>query len=189
MWIIVGLGNPGTKYYKTRHNIGYRVINLLSDKFAITLKKNMLYSAGKGLVEGIEVMLVKPLTYMNRSGQAIKNLLFDIEENNDKSLVVVHDDIDLDVGVLRIKKKGSSGGHKGVESIIQQIHTDDFIRVKIGIGRSNEIPMEEYVLSKFSASEENIINNSIVDASSAVIRIVTKGVDAAMNEFNRKKQA
>ncbi len=186
MWIVVGLGNPGTIYSETRHNIGYRVIHLLSNRFNIKLKKDMLYIAGEGLIEGIGVLLIKPLTFMNRSGYAIKNLMANAEEINNK-LIVVHDDIDLDTGVIRIKKKGSSGGHRGVDSIIQQLSTDDFIRVKVGIGRRSDISIENYVLDKFTTDEENIINNAILDASSAVIKIITHGVETAMNEFNRPK--
>ncbi len=186
MWIVVGLGNPGTIYSETRHNIGYRVIHLLSNRFNIKLKKDMLYTAGEGLIEGIGVLLIKPLTFMNRSGYAIKNLMANAEEINNK-LIVVHDDIDLDTGVIRIKKKGSSGGHRGVDSIIQQLSTDDFIRVKVGIGRRSDISIENYVLDKFTTDEENIINNAILDASSAVIKIITHGVETAMNEFNRPK--
>lgn len=182
MWIIAGLGNPGIRYSETRHNIGFRVIQLLSEQCNIKLNKDMLYASGEGLVKGTRVLLVKPLTFMNRSGQAIKNL----EVEADK-LIVVHDDIDLETGVVKIRKKGSSGGHRGVESIIQQLSTEDFIRVKVGIGRSRDIPIEDYVLDKFTPYEENIIKNAILEASSAVIRIIAQGVDAAMNEFNRPK--
>lgn len=142
----------------------------------------MLYASGEGLVKGTKVLLVKPLTFMNRSGQAIKNLVVEADK-----LIVVHDDIDLEIGVIKIRKKGSSGGHRGVESIIHQFFTEDFIRVKVGIGRSRDIPIEDYVLNKFTSYEENIIKNAILEASSAVIRIITQGVDVAMNEFNRPK--
>lgn len=182
MWIIAGLGNPGIRYSETRHNIGFRVIQLLSEQCNIRLNKDMLYASGEGLVRGTRVLLVKPLTFMNRSGQAIKNLGVEADK-----LIVIHDDIDLETGVIKIRKRGSSGGHRGVESIIQQLSTEDFIRVKIGIGRSVDIPIEDYVLDKFTPYEENIIKNAILEASSAVIRIITHGVDAAMNEFNRPK--
>lgn len=182
MWIIAGLGNPGIRYSETRHNIGFRVIHLLSEQCNIKLNKDTLYASGEGLVKGTRVLLVKPLTFMNRSGQAIKNLAVEADK-----LIVVHDDIDLETGVIKIRKKGSSGGHRGVESIIQQFSTEDFIRVKVGIGRSLDIPIEDYVLDKFTPYEENIIKNAILEASSAVIRIVAQGVDVAMNEFNRPK--
>jgi len=186
MWIITGLGNPGTRYSETRHNIGFRVMQRLSLEYNISIKKDMLYAFGEGFIEGNRVMLVKPLTFMNRSGQAIKDLVAK-EDGRDWKLIVVHDDIDLDAGVVRIRKRGSSGGHKGVESIIQQLLSDDFIRVKVGIGRGQDIPVEDYVLEKFTPDEENIMQNAIITASSAVTKIITHGVETAMNEFNRPK--
>ncbi len=186
MWILVGLGNPGIRFTETRHNIGFRVIHFLSEQHNIKLKKDMLCSIGSGMVEGSDILLVKPLTFMNRSGQAIKDLVID-EDGNHRKLIVIHDDIDLDTGVIRIKKKGSSGGHRGVQSIIEQLSTDNFIRVKVGIGRNMDIPVEDYVLDKFTIDEENIIKNAVIVASSAVIKIITHGVELAMNEFNRPK--
>ncbi len=186
MWIIIGLGNPGTKYSETRHNIGFRVINRLADEYNINIKKDIRYLCGEGFIEGEKILLVKPLRFMNRSGQAIKDLVIDID-GNPRKLIVVHDDIDLETGIVRIRKKGSSGGHRGVESIIQQLLSEDFIRVKVGIGRDRDIPVEDYVLERFTASEENIIKNAIIEASSAVVKIITKGVETAMNEINRPK--
>jgi len=187
MWIIAGLGNPGTRYAETRHNMGFQVINHLASKLGIILRKDTLYASGEGFVDSEKVLLVKPLTFMNRSGQAIKDLLTGIEDA-DRRLIVVHDDIDLELGVIRIRKKGSSGGHKGVESIIRQLLKEDFIRVKVGIGRSPDVPVEEYVLERFTPLEENIIKNAIIEASSAVVKIITKGVEFAMNEINRPKK-
>jgi PTH1 family peptidyl-tRNA hydrolase len=184
MWIITGLGNPGTKYTETRHNIGFRVITLLADKYAISFRKDMLYALGEGFIEGERVLLVKPLTFMNRSGVALKDLINSLE-GAENTLIVVHDDIDLDTGVVRIRRRGSSGGHKGVESIIHQLLTEDFIRVKVGIGRKPDISVEQYVLDRFEPFEENIIKNAIIEASSAIVKIVAQGVEFAMNEINR----
>lgn len=186
MWIVAGLGNPGNKYSQTRHNIGFCVIERLCEQYNIRLKKDNLYTSGEGLIEGIKVLLVKPLTFMNRSGQVIKDLVVEAD-GNQSQLIVIHDDIDLETGVVRIRKKSSSGGHRGVKSIIQQLLTEDFIRVKVGVGRNQDILIEDYVLDKFTPYEESIIKNAILEASSAVIRIITQGADTAMNEFNRPK--
>lgn len=187
MWIIVGLGNPGQKYFLTRHNVGYRVIDHLANIFNIKLSKRTDYEFGKGFLENIEFILMKPLTFMNRSGKALKQLLnTKVEEN--MQFIVVHDDIDLPTGSIKIKRKGSSGGHKGVESIIQDLSTEEFIRVKIGIGKDSKIPIEEYVLENFTPSEECIIKDSIETASKAILTIITSGIDVAMNEFNKKRK-
>lgn len=188
MWIIAGLGNPGTKYSATRHNIGFKVIELLSEESDIPLREADMYFAGKGAIEGIDVILLKPLIFMNRSGVAIKKIL---KKNNLLSddltdrLIVVHDDLDMDLGVLKIRRGGSSGGHKGVESIIQEIGTKNFVRVKIGIGRDSSVPVEEYVLQNFKPSEKNVIKDAIINAARAVTLIVTEGLDKAMNKYNR----
>lgn len=188
MWIIAGLGNPGTKYSATRHNIGFKVIELLSEESDIPLRETDMYFAGKGAIEGIDVILLKPLIFMNRSGVAIKKIL---KKNNLLSddltdrLIVVHDDLDMDLGVLKIRRGGSSGGHKGVESIIQEIGTKNFVRVKIGIGRDSSVPVEEYVLQNFKPSEKNVIKDAIINAARAVTLIVTEGLDKAMNKYNR----
>ncbi len=186
MWIIVGLGNPGKKYFRTRHNVGYRVIDHLANIFNIKLLKRTDYEFGKGFFENIEFILIKPLTFMNRSGKALKQLLnTKVEEN--MQLIVVHDDIDLPTGSIKIKRKGSSGGHKGVKSIIEELSTEEFVRVKIGIGKDSKIPIEEYVLQNFTPSEECIIKDSIETASKAILTIITSGIDVAMNEFNKKR--
>src|SRR5512139_2882923 len=148
MVIIAGLGNPGTKYAKTRHNIGFRVIDVLAEEFRVPLQEKDLYVIGNGTIGGEECILVKPLTFMNRSGLALKKLLKKrplSPEDLRSGLVVIHDDLDLETGKVRIRKSGSSGGHKGIESIITELATRDFIRVKIGIGREGDVPAEEYV--------------------------------------------
>lgn len=188
MVIIAGLGNPGTKYAKTRHNVGFRVLDLLSEEHRITLQGKDLYELGKGMIEAQESILLKPLTFMNRSGLALKKLLKKrslLPEELQNRLIVVHDDLDLETGTIRIRRNGSSGGHKGVESIINELGTKDFIRVKIGIGREGDIPAEEYVLSSFKAPERDLIREAIAKAAQAVVVIMTEGVDKAMNKFNR----
>lgn len=183
MWIIVGLGNPGRRYSKTRHNIGFMVADDIADRYRVELKTRDLYKIGRGSIEDNEVILVEPLTYMNRSGLAVRDVLkrFSVPPEN---LIVIHDDIDMETGVLKIKKKGSSGGHRGIESIIESIGTKEFIRVKIGIGRGEGIPVEDYVLSRFRKDEIPAIKDAINRASNAVVTVLTAGVDRAMNRFN-----
>lgn len=190
MWIIAGLGNPGNKYSGTRHNIGFMVIDQLSEQYDIKLEDRDICSIGKGAVKGVDVFLLKPLTFMNRSGLAIKKTLKKLNILSDNlidKLIVVHDDLDIDTGLIKIRKGGSSGGHNGIESIIQEIGTKDFIRVKIGIGRQKDIPAHDYVLRTFNLSEKNLIKDVIINAVNAVASIVTEGVDKAMNKYNRSK--
>jgi len=183
LWVIVGLGNPGSRYSKTRHNIGFMVADDIADRYRVELKTRDLYKIGKGSIGGNDVILVEPLTYMNRSGLAVRDVLkrYSVPPEN---LIVIHDDIDMETGVLKIKKKGSSGGHRGIESIIESIGTGDFIRVKIGIGRGEGIPVEDYVLGRFRRDEIPAIKDAINRASDAVVTVLTAGVNRAMNRFN-----
>ena len=187
MWLIVGLGNPGNKYARTRHNIGFSVVDRLSGEYNIPLQEKDAYVIGKGAIEGNQIVLLKPLAFMNRSGLAVKKILkkSTIQPNE---LIVIHDDLDLEPGMLKIRKNGSSGGHRGVESIIQEIGTKDFIRVKVGIGRDDDMPVEQYVLSNFRPAEKNIVKDAIIRTVQAVAAITTEGVERAMNRFNRPSQ-
>ncbi len=186
MWLIVGLGNPGKKYAKTRHNLGFMVADLLSEKYHIPLKyKSKNYTYGKCSSEKYEVVLIKPVTFMNSSGIAVRDALKKYE--NVDNLIVVHDDIDLQTGVIRIKRGGSAGGHRGVGSIIETAGTRDFIRVRIGIGRPESIPAEEYVLCTFNKHELPIIKKSIERAVEAIEIILDKGVSYSQNRFHRDK--
>ncbi|BCB96374.1 peptidyl-tRNA hydrolase [Dissulfurispira thermophila] len=190
MWVVVGLGNPGKKYFTTRHNIGFRVIDRLSEKYGIPLEEKDLYMIGKGVMEGINVILLKPLTFMNRSGLAVKKILKKANISADNlmnRLIVVHDDLDIDVGIIKIRRGGSSGGHRGIESIIQELGTKDFVRIKIGIGRDKTIPVEEYVLQGFKSYEKNLVEDVIILTSHAVTAVVTEGIDKAMNKYNRSQ--
>lgn len=183
MWVIVGLGNPGRRYTKTRHNIGFMVADNLAERYGIELRTKELHMSGKGSMEGNNVVLVEPLTFMNRSGLAVKDVMqrHGVEAGN---LIVIHDDIDMETGKLKIRKRGSSGGHKGIASIIERIGTKEFIRVKIGIGREEEVPAEDYVLGKFRRDEIPSIKDAVIRASDAVAMIIRDGVDKAMNKFN-----
>jgi PTH1 family peptidyl-tRNA hydrolase len=192
MYIIVGLGNPGSKYAETRHNIGFKVIDRISEKYGIQLNEKDFYIIGKGAAEGVDIILLKPLTFMNKSGIAVRKALrktVNMLANYSDKLIVVHDDLDLETGIIRIRKNGSSGGHKGIESIILEIGTRDFIRLKLGIGRDREMSVEEYVLRNFRPDEKDAIKNAIINAVDAVTVIVTQGVQKAMNTYNRKIKA
>lgn len=183
MWVIAGLGNPGKKYSRTRHNIGFMVIEEVALRNSIKLKVRKDYCIGNGFINTHNILLIEPLHYMNMSGHVINKVLhkFFVTPQN---LIIVHDDIDLPVGRLRIRKKGSSGGHKGVESIIQNTGSQEFIRIKVGIGKKEGVPTEEYVLSRFKRHEIPTIKNIISKAANAVHIIITENVESAMNKYN-----
>ncbi len=184
MWLVVGLGNPGEKYAETRHNIGFRVIDLLADTCSIQVNgrtKNCIH--GRGSVEDREAVLIKPLTFMNLSGIAVQEAMRSHEDIT--RLLVVHDDLDLPPGTIKIRKNGSSGGHRGIESIIQTLGSKNFIRLKIGIGRSLRIPSEDYVLRPFSRKEKPLIDEAVHNAVEAIREIILRGVNTAQNRFNR----
>ena len=183
MWVIAGLGNPGRKYSRTRHNIGFMAVEEIAQRNGIEFTDRKEYRIGRGSIEGHNVVLIEPLLYMNRSGPVVNAILkkFTVQSDN---LIVIHDDLDMETGKLRIRKTGSSGGHKGVESIIQNIGAKDFIRVKIGIGREPGILVEDYVLSKFTRQEISAIKETIEKTTDAVHAIIADGVDKAMNTFN-----
>jgi PTH1 family peptidyl-tRNA hydrolase len=183
MRIIVGIGNPGKKYSRTRHNVGFLVVEEIARRYEIDFREREKYRIGTGSIDGMDVLLIEPLLYMNNSGIAVKDILnrFNISSEN---LIVIHDDLDMEIGKIRIRRKGSSGGHKGVESIIQNLSTKDFPRLKIGIGREGDVSSEDYVLSKFRKNEIPLIKSAVEKASDAVTTILLKGLEKAMNRFN-----
>jgi PTH1 family peptidyl-tRNA hydrolase len=183
LWVIAGLGNPGWRYRKTRHNVGFAVVDSLAKQFSLRFDKEKIYACCKGLYKDERFVLIKPLTYMNSSGLAVRKAL-KLYDASPGKLIVVHDDIDLPVGKIKIKKKGSSGGHRGIQSIIDQIGTEEYIHIKIGIGRSPGVPSEVYVLEKFRKEEKKIIMESLQIAPRAVLDAMEKGVDWAMNNYN-----
>lgn len=184
MWLIAGLGNPGIKYSKTRHNIGFLVIEEIAQRIGLEFKTEEDFRISRGSIRDRDVILIEPLTYMNLSGIAVKKAIrrFNLTPED---LIVIHDDLDMETGKLRIRKRGSSGGHKGVESIISSLGSREFIRVKIGIGRDRELPVEEYVLRKFKREEIPLIRDAISRAADAVLFIIDEGVEKAMNKFNK----
>ncbi len=185
MWAIVGLGNFPKKYHRTRHNVGFMVVEELASRHSLKFKERELYLVTKGSVRDEETVLAEPLTYMNRSGSAVLKVLarFGVVPEN---LIVIHDDIDMPTGRLKIRLGGSSGGHRGVDSVIERLATMDFIRVKIGIGRDLDIPPDEYVLTKFKRDELPVIKKAIQLAADAVETILSDSLQAAMNRFNKK---
>lgn len=193
MKLIVGLGNPGRIYAHNRHNIGFMCINHFAKAQGIRFdKKHGQSRTGLGDVAGEKVVLARPQTYMNLSGQSVSRLVsrFDIGPN---SLIVIHDDLDLPVGKIRLRHGGGSGGHKGINSIINHLESEDFYRIRVGIGRpaifegapkDREAEIIAYVLNDFTPDEEEIITRTIPQVSEALICLLTEGLDAAMNKFN-----
>lgn len=159
------------------------VVDEIAKRHDIELKTKDAYRIGKGSVEGNDVILLEPLTFMNRSGPAVRKVMAK-HGLSPENLTVIHDDIDMETGKLKIRKRGSSGGHKGVESIIESIGSDRFIRVKVGVGRQEGVPVEEYVLGKFRKEETALIKDLLVCAAEAVAVIIHEGADKAMNRFN-----
>jgi PTH1 family peptidyl-tRNA hydrolase len=188
MYLVVGLGNPGKEYELSRHNIGFRVIDRLSRDLNIPVSKGQCKALiGQGPIDGHKIILAKPQTFMNLSGDSILELKnwYHIDLNK---LIIIYDDLDLDVGQLRIRPKGNSGGHKGVESLINRLGTTFFARVRIGIGKPNEIMTEEngsdYVLANIPRKEQEAIDQAILLAAEAVPLIIKEGFEAAMNKYN-----
>lgn len=187
MYIIVGLGNPTREYQATRHNIGWDAITRLSDDFSIPLNsKKHKAICGSGIIEGEKVLLAQPLTYMNLSGECVGELV-DYYKITLDQLIVIYDDINLEPGQLRIRKKGSAGGQKGMKSIIEHLGTDEFARIRIGIGdKPPGWDLADYVLSRFTAEEQPVIRQALKNASDACRMIISSGIDAAMNKYNKR---
>lgn len=189
MWAVLGLCNPGRKYSGTRHNAGLEALKALADKHKIPLKdKGKNFISGRGILGGCEVVLAAPITFMNRSGIAARQIA-DTLKVKPENIIVMHDDMDIDTGRLKIKKGGSSGGHKGVESIIESLGTKGFIRLKIGIGRDEFASGENYVLGRFKRSEIPPLKEALLKAADAAEKIITEGIEKAMSDYNRKIEA
>ena len=191
MYIIVGLGNPTREYDNTRHNIGFAAIDYLADKYHIAVNEAKHKALlGKGVINGNKVVLVKPMTYMNLSGEAVRAVVDYYKVDEESELVVIYDDISLDVGQLRIRKKGSAGGHNGIKNIILHLGHDVFNRIKIGVGdKPKNYDLADYVLGHFSKEEQVIMLESMQDMAGAVNLILEQNVDQAMNLYNKKKNA
>ena len=190
MYIIVGLGNFGKEYNNTRHNIGFDVIDKLAEQENITvLEKKHRAVIGKGIVAGQKCILAKPLTYMNLSGECVRELLDYYKVDETSELIVISDDVSLDVGQLRIRKKGSAGGHNGLKNIIAHLGHDSFIRFKMGVGeKPQNWDLADYVLGRFSAPEREVMDEAAERAADAVRTIILQDADVAMNLFNSTKR-
>ena len=188
MYAIVGLGNFGKEYRNTRHNIGFQVVEKLAEQERIDIAESKFKGmTGKGIVAGQKCILVKPLTYMNLSGECVREVLNFYKLDETTELIVISDDISLPVGQLRVRKKGSAGGHNGLKNIIQHLGHDSFIRIKVGVGEKPAgWDLADYVLGRFSGPEQEVMDEAAGKAADAVRSIITQGVDAAMNEYNKK---
>lgn len=188
MFLIVGLGNPGVEYTATRHNIGFDMITYLSDKYNIPVNSREGKAlVGKGILAGEKVMLAQPQTYMNLSGESVRALM-DYYKIDIEDLLVIYDDISLDVGQIRIRKKGSAGGHNGLKNIIKMLGHDTFTRVRMGVGeKPKNYDLADYVLGHFPVEERKVMDDATKTAAEAIRMIITESADAAMNHFNSKK--
>lgn len=188
MFIIAGLGNPGKEYAGTRHNVGFKVIDALADKYDISVMniKNRAMT-GKGNISGEKVILVKPITYMNASGESLRPLVDYYKIDPERELIVISDDIALPPGQIRIRKKGSAGGHNGLKNIILHLGSESFQRIRVGVGeKPKEYDLVNHVLGHFSGEEKSLIEDGITKAVQAAEMMLTGDTDRAMNEFNRK---
>ena len=188
MYIIAGLGNPGKEYVNTRHNVGFEVIDALADKYNINvLELKHKAMIGKGYIEGQKVILVKPLTFMNVSGESIRPIMDYYKADIETELIVISDDVSLPPGQLRVRKKGSAGGHNGLKNIIKHLGNENFQRVRMGVGeKPRNYDLADWVLGHFNQEEKKAVDESVDKAIKAIEIMVTDGADAAMNAFNHK---
>jgi len=186
--LVVGLGNPGNTYKRTRHNVGFMVLDQIAEDFSIALVKQKFDTVfGRGSVDGVEVVLAKPMAFMNRSGPQVQKIARYYRILSE-DMLVVHDDIDLAFGRIKIKEKGGDGGHKGVRSIIDAFGGGDFVRLRIGVGRPEAgINAADHVLGKFSLKEKKVLHRIITEARDAVVTILCKGAKEGMDRFNDKR--
>lgn len=186
MKLIIGLGNPGKEYEKTRHNAGFMALDLIAQELHVEANQNKfkgLYA--KTNVGRNGVILLKPQTYMNLSGESVREVMeyFKIPKED---ILVIYDDMDLPVGKIRLRQKGSAGGQKGVKNIIQHLGTQEFNRIRVGIGKDDRIPTVDYVLGKVRKEDMQAYNEALVDAKNAAIHSITHEFDVTMNEYNKK---
>lgn len=187
MYIIVGLGNPTAEYAGTRHNVGFEVVGILADRFDIAtdfIKHRAV--CGKGVMEGERVILAMPQTFMNLSGDSVRELVSYYKIDIPTQLIVICDDVNLPPGKIRIRKSGSAGGHNGLKDIISKLSTDEFIRVRVGVGEKPKgYDLADHVLGIFTREEREIMDEAFIRAAASVVSIISDGPDAAMNIYNR----
>lgn len=185
MYLIVGLGNPGKEYENTRHNMGFKVLNKLSEKYNIPITKSKFNGKyGTGIIENEKVILLEPQTYMNLSGEAIKPML-DFYKVAPSKLLIIYDDIDINPGKIKIRMKGGPGTHNGMKSVVKELGTEEFPRIRVGIGQPiSKIAMIDYVIGYVPEEELKILNEGIDKAEQALEEILKSGLNYAMNKFN-----
>lgn len=190
MFLIAGLGNPDRKYEKTKHNMGFDAVTELIDRYRIPSSGiSMKGMYGKTSIEGQKVMVLKPLTYMNLSGDAISAYVHYYKLDAEKDLIVIYDDTDLSVGQIRVRKSGRSGTHNGMRDIVAKLGTEKFCRIRVGIGkRPEKMDLVDYVMSPFPKEERALIDEALKKAADAAVMIIRDGVEAAMNFYNKKEK-
>ena len=185
MYLIVGLGNPEEEYARTRHNMGFDTINKISEKYNINLNKskfNSLY--GTGIIEGEKVILVKPQTYMNLSGNAVRDFM-NFYKLSSEDIIIIYDDLDIEPGIIKIRKKGGPGTHNGMKSVVHEIQTEDFPRIRIGIGNPEyKNDLLNFILTRIPEEEYKILQDAQEKAVKAIIEIIKNGIDTSMNKYN-----
>ncbi len=197
MYIIAGLGNPGRKYENTRHNMGFIAVDLIAEKYDIKIDKIKFKAlVGEGRIGGQKVILIKPQTYMNLSGQSIMEIMNFYKEDIE-NLIVIYDDLDIPTGTIRVRKKGSAGTHNGMRNIVYLLADDGFPRIRVGIGpvakdgtqdkeKARNLDLVDYVIGGVSKGEKELLEDSLTRAAEAAVSIVTDGIDKAMNKYNIK---
>lgn len=185
MYLIIGLGNPESDYAKTRHNMGFNVVNLLAEESNININKsNFKGLVGSGVIEGEKVIILKPQTFMNLSGESViqaKNFYKLSNEN----LIVIYDDVDIDPGKIRIRREGSSGSHNGMKSVIQNLGTEEFTRIRVGIGKPDgQMDIVSHVIGGISEEDKKILEEGTRRAKEAIIEIIKNGIESSMNKYN-----
>lgn len=190
MYIIAGLGNPGKEYEGSRHNVGFMTLDALADRYQIDIREKAHKALiGKGMIEGNKVILVKPQTYMNLSGESIRSVM-DYYKTEPSEFIVIYDDISLEPGQIRIRKKGSAGGHNGIKNIIAHLGTQEFPRIRIGVGeKPPRMDLADYVLSRFPKEEKEEMEQAFRDGAAAAVSMMNEGIDMAMNRFNGSARA
>lgn len=190
MFLIVGLGNPDKKYERTRHNIGFHVIDVMADQYNISIReKKHKALCGTGVIEGTKVLLIKPQTYMNLSGESVAEAVNFYKIDPEREMIVIFDDISLSPGNIRVRKKGSAGGHNGIKSIIEKVGTQNFMRIKVGVGDKPEgWDLADHVLGVMPPEERKKADEAAGDAVAAAVLMMQGKADQAMNDYNAKKQ-
>ncbi|MDO4860645.1 MAG: aminoacyl-tRNA hydrolase [Bacillota bacterium] len=188
MHIITGLGNPGRKYENTRHNLGFITVDRLAEEHGISVTKSKHKALiGEGRISGQKVLLVKPQTFMNLSGEAVRAVM-DYYKEPVENLLVIYDDADIPAGAVRIRKKGGAGTHNGMRSVVSCLGDDGFARIRIGIGTQDDRDIVDHVLGGFTREETDVMREAVLTAVSAVECMLSKGIDIAMNEYNTRKE-